>query len=74
MKIGQLAVTFDDLAAWLRLPPEHYVTAVVVQDAQDVANRRMRLLIEGPQLPDHAGGSQPMAVPLARDWSGRTSF
>jgi hypothetical protein len=74
MKIGQHAITFDDLAAWLRLPAEHRVTAVVPQDAQDIANKRFRVLIEGPQLPNHADGSHPMAVPLAREWSGRTYF
>lgn len=69
--LAQIAVTFDDLSAWLRLPAGCVIHAAVPQDAQDIANDRARFIVTGAGCPAHWEGSPAMAVTLMRDTSGR---
>ena len=72
MRRAQLIVTYEDLAAWLRLPKGCSVFAVVPQDVQDMAGDRFRIILDGSACPEHYEGAHPQLVPLGRDHNGKT--
>lgn len=62
--IGCLSFTYEALAKMLAVPYGHAVTAVVPQTGDDVANQRVRLIVEGPKMPRHVEGDTVMHLTL----------
>lgn len=74
MKLGQITLSLEVLGAMLSIPPEHVITAVLPPSDMDVACRQVRLLVEGPHMPEHPEGMMPARVRLIREGNGRTYF
>jgi len=66
-------VTYEALADMLGIPKGHVITAIVPQDATNIASQSFSIIVSGPQLPQHYEGSCPPFISIVRD-CGKTYF
>lgn len=66
MRLGRVVFTFEALAQALGVPEGHSICYVLPQDATEMANQLMSIVIEGPTMPEHWEGSQTQIVDMPR--------
>lgn len=57
-------VSIDAVSDAMGLPDDHRVTAVIPQDAYDLANNSVRVMVEGPKLPELKDQETPPTVSI----------
>lgn len=62
--LGCVLVTYEVLGHVLGLTAPDAITAIVPQDADDVVNQRVRLIVSGPSMPEHREGGHVAIVEL----------
>jgi hypothetical protein len=74
MKVGQFVISFEALAGHLGLPRDHEIVAIAPPTDTDIVNRRVRVLVAGPQMREPVEGGPAQIMDMIRDTSGRVHF
>lgn len=74
MNVGRLRITYQLLAAILRLPEGASITAIVPQTAEDVVDQKLALIVTGPGLPKHMEGAPIENVGVQVNTDGSSHF